>query len=190
MEHRELEVMWNYYYGMSKASMIWKEELEELHYKKMIKRIYEIIDDEFNEVWYLIRDKKEKSYILKSKCRNEYSKDFMQQYKPIYKISSEVIKMFDKGIYPIIFKIPADIYSNFYNEEKNVNYSFFKNYYSCIQNNYKAVREYRNKVEFEVFTKEEDAIYWCSDFSITKDFILKSNTRPLNLIEMVCEYKI
>ena len=193
MEKREIEVMWSYYYGMSKVTMIWEEEIIELHKKGIIKKIYEITDSEFNEVWYLIRDKKEKSYILKSKRGNIYARDIMHTYENdynFYKISSEVIKIFDKGIFPIIFKVPSDKYSYFYNKNNNTNNAFFNNYYCHIENCYKATREYRNKVEVETFNKEEDAIYWCSDFSITKDFILKSNTRPLNLIEMVCEYKI
>lgn len=78
MEKRELEVMWSYYYGMSKVTMIWEQEMMQLHEKGIIKKIYEIIDDEFNEVWYLIRDIKEKSYILKSKCGNEYARDIMK----------------------------------------------------------------------------------------------------------------
>ena len=51
MEKREIEVMWNYYYGMSKATMIWEKEMEQLHNKGIIKKIYEIIDNDFNEIW-------------------------------------------------------------------------------------------------------------------------------------------
>ena len=193
MEKREIEVMWNYYYGMSKVTMIWENEMIELHTKGIIKKIYEIIDNEFNEIWYLVRDNKEKSYIMKSKCGNVYARDIMTKYKKDYcfnTINSEVIKIFDKGIFPIIFKIPSDKYEIFYNEKCNKNNIFFHNYYCKIGNKFKAIREYRNKVEFEIFNKEEDAIYWCSDLSITKDFIIESNVRPLNLNEMVCEYII
>ena len=193
MEKRELEVMWSYYYGMSKVTMIWEQEMRQLHEKGIIKKIYEIIDDEFNEVWYLIRDIKEKSYILKSKCGNEYARDIMKIYKSnynFYTISSEVIKIFDKGIFPVIFKIPSDRCIDFYNEKNNINKAFFNNYYVHSKDGYKAIREFRNKVEIETFNKEEDAIYWCSDFSITKQLILDSDVRPLNLIEMVCEYRM
>lgn len=193
MEKREVEVMWSYYYGMSKVTMIWEKEMVQLHNKRIIKKIYEIIDEEFNEIWYLIRDNKEKSYILKSKSGNVYAKDIMKSYESeyiFYKISPEIIKIFDKGIYPVIFKIPDNKYSSFYNEKDNINNAFFNNYYCSIGNCYKAIREYRNKVESETFNKEEDAIYWCSDFSITKELISRSNARPLNLIEMVCEYRM
>lgn len=193
MEKREIEVMWNYYYGMSKVTMIWKDEMIELDNKGIIKKIYEVVDNEFNEIWYLVRDNKEKSYIMKSKCGNVYARDIMLKYKNNYHfntINSKVIKIFDKGIFPIIFKIPSDKYENFYNEKDNINNIFFHNYYCNIENKFKAVREYRNKVEFEIFNKEEDAIYWCSDLSITKKFIIESNVRPLNLNEMVCEYMI
>ena len=101
MEKREIEVMWNYYYGMSKATMIWEKEMEQLHNKGIIKKIYEITDNDFNEIWYLIRDNKEKSYIIKSKCGNVYARDIMLTYKNNYnfcKISSEVIKIFDKEL--------------------------------------------------------------------------------------------
>lgn len=192
MEKREIEVMWSYYYGMSKVDMIWEQEMKQLHNRGIIRKIYEIIDDEFNEVWYLIRDNKEKSYIIKSKCGNAYAKNIMSVYKKMYKfntVSSEVIKIFDKGIFPIIFKIPSDKYKDYYNEKNNCNNIFLKNYYCHINNNYKAIREYRNKIEIETFNKEEDAIYWCSNFFITKEQIINSNIRPLNLIEMVCEYR-
>lgn len=191
MEKREIEVMWNYYYGMSKVTMIWKEEFQQLHKKQIIKKIYEIIDNEFNEIWFLIRDIKEKSYIIKSKCGNVYAKDIMKEFKSdynFYKIDSEIIKKFDKGLFPVVFKIQSKDYETFYNEITNTNYAFFNNYYCCINNKYKSIREYRNKIEFEVFDKEEDSIYWCSDYSKTKETILKNNIRPLNLNEMVYEY--
>lgn len=193
MEKREVEVMWSYYYGMSKVTMIFEEEIKQLHEQGIIKKIYEVVDNEFNEIWYLIRDNKDKSYIIKSKCGNVYARDIMLNYKNYYKfytISPDVIKIFDKGLFPIIFKIPSDKYNDFYNEKTNTNNAFFNNYYSHTKNGYKAIREYRNKVEIETFNREEDAIYWCSDFSTTKEFILNSNVKPLNLIEMVCEYRI
>lgn len=192
MEKREIEVMWSYYYGMSKVTMIWEEEFEILDHKKIIKKIYEITDNEFNEIWYLIRDKKEKSYIVKSKCGNTYAKDIMKSYEKnyeFYKIDSSIIKIFEKGIFPIIFKLEENKYSDFYNEVTKINSAFFNNYYCFINNEYKAVREYRNKVETETFEKEDDAIYWCSDYLKTKEEIIKNNIRPLNLEEMVYEYK-
>lgn len=191
MEKRELEVMWNYYLGMSKVTMIWEEELNDLHKTKQIRKIYEVIDDDFNEVWYLIRDIKEASYILKSKCGNLYAKDIMKKYKTdydFYEISTEIIKIFQNGFYPIVFKVSESNFNNFYDEKSNKNNVFFNNYYCRTSNGYKAVREYRNKVEYEVFDKEDDAIYWSSDYAKTKAKITKNNIRPLNLSEMVYEY--
>ena len=192
MEKREIEVMWSYYFGMSKVTMIWEEDMEKLHKSKVIKKIYEVIDSDFDEIWYLIRDEKEKSYIIKSKCGNFYAKDIMKKYESEYvffKVSTEVIKIFDKGLYPVVFKVLEKEYSSFYNDKKNINNAFFNNYYWQSGNKYKAVREYRNKVEFEVFNREDDAIYWCSNYEKTKANIMKNNIRPLNLNEMVFEYK-
>ena len=86
-------------------------------------------------------------------------------------------------------KVLEEEYSNFYDDKKNLNNAFFNNYYWQSGNEYKAVREYRNKVEFEVFNREDDAIYWCSNYEKTKAKIMKNNIRPLNLNEMVFEYK-
>ena len=79
MEKREVEVMWSYYYGMSKVTMIFEEEMKQLHEQGIIKKIYEVVDNEFNEIWYLIRDNKEKSYIIKSKCGNVYARDVFEK---------------------------------------------------------------------------------------------------------------
>ena len=47
MDNRELEVMRNYYYGESKAIMIWNEEIELLDINNNIKKIYEIYNKEY-----------------------------------------------------------------------------------------------------------------------------------------------
>lgn len=192
MEKRELKVMWNYYLGMSRVPMIWEKELEQLHRKKAIKKIYEVIDYKFNEIWYLIRDSSERSYIIKAKYGNIYAKDVMKKYRAFYdfyKISTEIINIFEKGIYPIVFKISEDNFDNLYDKSCNKSNAFFNNYYCISKNKYKAVREYRNKIEYEVFDREEDAIYWASDYSKLKEDILKNNIRPLNLFERVYEYR-
>lgn len=192
MEKREYEVMWNYYLGMSKVPMIWEKELEELHISQVIRKIYEVIDNDFNEIWYLVRTNDEKSYILKSKCGNLYAKDIMQKYRELYnfyEVSTEIIKIYEKGYYPVVFKVSENDFFSFYNEKNNKSQIFFNNYYCYSKNQYKAVREFRNKVEYEIFDKEEDTVYWLSDFAISKDEILKNNIRPLNLMERVYEYR-
>ena len=194
MEKREIEVMWNYYYGMSKLPSIGKEELEILDSKNIIRRIYEVIDNEYNETWYLIRDKNERSYVLKSKIRNTYTKDIIKKYISkynFYQLTTDCIKIYDKGFFPIVAKVSEEILNNL-EENKNLNNFIFNNYYCyCkLDDVFKAVRIYRNKAELEVFTNEDDAIYWCFDFSITKEDILKNNIRPLNQKERVYEYKL
>ncbi len=193
MEKREYEVLWSYYYGMGKTTMAGIETIRELDRKKVIKKIYEIIDNDYNEVWYLIRDSKEKSYILKSKCGNAYANDAMREFKnkyEFYKITTDVIKKFNDDVYPIVFKVKEQDFKKYYDETKNINNAFFRNYYCHINNAYKTIREYRNKVEVETFDKETDAIYWCSDFDITKEQILSNDIRPLNLNEKVYNYDL
>ena len=191
MEKREYEILWNYYYGLGKVTKVGIEDIRTLDKKKLIKRIYEIIDNDYNEVWYLIRDKKEKSHILKSKYGNYYANELMKEFNEKYtffKITTDLIKMFDKNIYPIVIKVKEEDFNNFYNNEKNINNAFFNNYYSYIDNTYKSVREYRNKVETETFDKEEDAVYWCSNIELTKQQILSNNIRPFDLKEKVYNY--
>ncbi len=193
MEKREYEVLWNYYYGMSKVEMIWNDKLKKLDDLRIIKRIYEVIDKEYEETWYLIRDTKETSYIIKSKRGNYYSKDFMKLYKNRYKfyqITTDLINMYDDSIYPIVFRLKDDTLYEFYNIDSNTNYAFFNNYYCYHNNLYIGVRIYRNKVESERFEKEEDAIYWCSNYALTKEYILSNNKRPLNIEKMVYKYEI
>ena len=91
-------------------------------------------------------------------------------------------------IYPIVFKIKEQDFGKYYDDLKNINNAFFHNYYCHINNAYKTIREYRNKVEVETFDKETDAIYWCSDFDITKEQILSNDIRPFNLNEKVYNY--
>ena len=192
MEKREFKVLRNCYYGIGKVCSIWRNEIYLLDKKNLIRKIYEVVDDEYNEVWYLIRDINENSFIVKNKYGKEYAKNMMNCYREKYKfnkISTKLIKMFDKNIFPIIFKISSDKYLSFYNEETNKNFAFFDNYYTKINNQYKCVRIYRNKVEFETFSNEEDAIYWCSDYTISKIKIINSAVRPLNLFDKVYIYE-
>lgn len=192
MEKREFEVLNNYYYGISKVSIIWLDDMKLLDTQNKIKRIYEIIDNDYNEVWYLVRDYDEKSYILKSKCGSYYSVDIMKAFKTKYdfcQITTDLIKMYDAKSYPIVFKIKSEDFNYYYNQDKNINTAFFNCYYCCCNNTYKSVREYRNKVEYETFKKEEDAIYWCWNFKSTKSDILSSDIRPLDLKERVYNYE-
>lgn len=192
MEKREYDVLWNHYFGTGKVTMIWEKEMEQLVNAQTIKRIYEVIDNDYNEIWYLVKDNKEKSYIIKTKYGNLYAKDLMKKYEKKYiffKISTEIIKIYDKGLYPVVFKVFDNDINNYYDESKNISYAFFNNYYWQFEDKYKAVREYRNKVEYEAFDSEIDAIYWASNFQLTKSDVLNNNIRPLNLMEMVFEYK-
>lgn len=192
MEQREIKTMQNYYFGMSRVPMICEEKIEELHKSKVIRKIYEVFDNEFNEIWYLVKTVKGKSYIVKSKFGNLYAKDIMKNYRKYYdyyQINTEIIKIFAKGFYPVIFKVSDREFNIFYDKKNNKNNIFFNNYYCYSKNKYKAVREYRNKVEYEIFINEDDAIYWTSDYSKTKEEILKNNIRPFNLKEMVYDLK-
>ena len=191
MERREYEILSNYYYGIGKTELISIEDIKKLDQNQMIKKIYEVIDNDYNEVWYLIKDIKNKNYILKSKCGNSYAiniiKGFENKYK-FYKIATDLIKMFNSNIDPIVFKVNENNFMKYSADKSNINNAFFNNYYCQVNNVYKAIREYRNKVEMEVFEKEEDAIYWCSNFNITKELILSNNLRPFDLYKRVYNY--
>ncbi len=190
MEKRELEVMLNYYRGTSKLPLIWDNDVMELHQKKLIRKIYEVIDKEFDETWYLIRDTKEHSYIVKPKFGNTLSKDMMKKYRKKYdfnRIDTEILKKFENGFFPIVFKVSKIDFRKFYNKLDNKNNAFFNNYYCCWNVKYRAVRIYNNKVEYKTFEDEDDAIYWCSQYKKTKDDILKNKIRPTNLIDYVYE---
>lgn len=192
MEKREFEVLNNYYYGIGKTSIIWLDDMKLLDAQNKIKRIYEIIDNDYNETWYLVRDHDERSYILKPKCGSYYSIDIMKEFKTKYdffQITTDLIKMYDAKKYPIVFKIKSEDFDYYYNQDKNINTAFFNCYYCCCNNVYRSVREYRNKIEYETFTKEEDAIYWCWNLKTTKSDILNSDVRPLDLKERVYNYE-
>ena len=193
MEKREYNILCNYYYGIGKTEIIGIEDIRILYKKNLIKKIYEIIDNDYNETWYLIKDKKEKNYIFKSKYGNSYANNIMKEFKDkytFYKITTDLIKMYNSNIYPIVFKIEENSFYQFYDNKRNINNAFFNNYYCHANNIYKAIREYRNKVEMEIFENEEDAIYWCSDFNITKHQILNTNIRPINIKEKIYYYNL
>ena len=192
MGKREYEVLWNYYYGFGKSSIVSVDTIRSLDNHGIIKKIYEVIDNDYNETWYMIRDVKEKSYILKSKWGSLYAINIMNEFRDkyvFYKITTELIKIYDNGVYPIVFKVNNTSFSEYYDEKKNISKAFFNCYYCCINNEYKTIRKYNNKVETAIFNNEEDAIYWCSDYSITKDKILENNIRPFNLKERVYNYE-
>ena len=187
-----IEVLNNYYYGIGKASIIWLDDMKSLDTQNKIKRIYEIIDNDYNETWYLVRDFDERSYILKTKRGSYYSVDIMKEFKTKYnffQITTDLIKMFDAKEYPIVFKVKSEDFDYYYNRDKNVNTAFFNFYYCKCNNVYKSVREYRNKTEYETFSREEDAIYWCWNLKTTKSDIINSDVRPLDLKERVYNYE-
>ena len=191
IEKRDYEVLRNYYFGLGKTNIIWVDTLKEMDKKGLIKKIYEIIDNDYNESWFLVKDVNNKNYILKSKHGISYSSDVMKEFKNkyiFYKTTTDLIKLYDSNIYPIIFKINCNDFNLYYDEERNINSAFFSNYYCCCKNKYKAVREYRNKVEMAIFIKEEDAVYWCSDFNTSKKRATESNIKPVNLMKKVYIY--
>ena len=190
MEKREMEVLWNFYYGIGQVEMIWIDDVIKLVNDNFIRKIYEITDNDFSEKWYLIRTKAEKSFIIKSKYKNKYAVDIMKEFKNKYKfyeITTDVIKMYDNNIFPIVYKVYTD---NYYDFEENINKAFFNNFYFEKDKKFHAIKEYRNKVKHEIFDKEEDAIYWCSCYELSKDEILINNIRPLNLENIVYDYTL
>lgn len=189
MEKRELEVMWNHHYGTGKAKMVWIDVVDLLDKENKIRKIYQIIDKEYNDSWFLVRDINEASYILKTKKGNEYSVEVMKKYKKkyeFYKVSTELIEIFDRNIYPIAFRLDNSRFDKYYNKEKNISSAFFRNYFTYSNGIYKVVREYRNKVEYEEFENELDALQWCVDFNSDKDnLLIKRN----NLKESIYYYE-
>ena len=178
MEYREFEVMRNYYYGESKTPMIWSEEFNKLDQTNVIRKIYEIKNTKYNETWYVVRDNKEASYILKNRCGNEYAIDIMKLFKEkydFYTINSDVIEIFDDGYFPIVFHISKEEFLSNYVPSRNMSKAFFNNYYCNDGSIYKCIREYRNKVQYEEFSNELDAIYWCYHIKLSKKSVLNIN---------------
>ena len=143
-----------YYYGISKMRIIWKDELEVMDKKGEIKRIYEIVDNEFNEKWYYIKDKKENGYIVKNRIGAAYGANIMEKYKNTYsfcRLGTDLIKIIDDGIFPIVVKVNKENFYNYYDKERNINNFFFNSYYCEEDRRYSAVKSYRNKNEFKSF---------------------------------------
>lgn len=181
--------MWNHYYGTGKALMVWIDVIDNLDKENKIKKIYQIVDKKYNDSWFLVRDNKEMSYILKTRKGTEYSVNTMEKYKNkynFYKISTDIIELFDRGIYPIAFKLDESNFNKYYNKEKNLNYAFFRNYFTFDNGLYKVVREYRNKVEYEEFNNELDALQWCIDFESGKDNLI---VKKHNLLDCIYTYE-
>lgn len=170
MEKRDLEVLKSHYYGFSKSKMIWIEDLEYLDNSDNIRRIYEIVDKKYDEIWYMIKDKEYKTYIMKSKRNNEYSSLLVKPYKEkydIFQIDTKVIEMYDKGIFPIVYKVSQEKFYEYYNKILKDRNSFLNSFY-CYDNDsnkYKAVKIYRNKYEYETFRDELDTIKWCNNLN-------------------------
>ena len=191
MEKRELEVMLKYYVGISKVPLIWEEDMRKLHEEKIIRKIYEVVDNDCNETWYLIRDKKEKSYIVKPKFGMYFAKDMMKKYQKFYKfytVDINIIKMFEKGIYPIVFKVNRSFFYRHYDFEKNTSSTYFNCYYFFSFGKYRVVRKYNNKVEYEIFDEELPAIAWACDFSKNKWQILTETSISPKILDNVYEF--
>ena len=170
MEKRDLEILKSHYYGFSKSKMIWIEDLETLDNSNNIRRIYEIVDKKYDEIWYMIKDKEYKTYIMKSKRNNEYSSLLVKPYKEkydIFQIDAKVIEMYDRGIFPIIYKVSKGKFNEYYNKILKNRNPFLNSFY-CYDdeyNKFKAVKIYRNKHEYETFREEIDAVRWCNNLN-------------------------
>ena len=185
MLKKELEMIHAYYYGISKMRIIWKDELEVMDKKGEIKRIYEIVYNEFNEKWYYIKDKKENGYIVKNRIGAAYGANIMEKYKNTYsfcRLGTDLIKIIDDGIFPIVVKVNKENFYNYYDKERNINNFFFNSYYCEEDRRYSAVKSYRNKNEFQRFDNELEAIKWCRSFKYST-----SNIADKRLIETVYE---
>jgi len=188
MDRKDFEILWNYYYGLGKTKIIWSEEIKELISKNKIRKVFEVIDEEFDEVWYMIKDNKDRRYIVKNKQGDIYARDIMKQYRYKYrfnKIDIEVIKLFANKFYPIVYKVNEEQFTRNYDIRKNKNYAFYNLYYTFTGNYYKGIREFRNKLEYTTFTNEEDMIMWCKEFDINKSEIKERSDKPMNLLNYV-----
>ena len=166
MLKKEYEMIYAYYYGISKMPIIWKTELDHMIKNKQIAKVYEMIDTEYNETWYYIRDIKENSYIMKSRIGRDYGYRIIEKYKndiSIYKIGAEIIHIIEKHVFPIVVKVKQSNFYKYYDINKNINNFFFNNYYCEIDNMYYGVRSYRNRVEYTSFNTELDVIKWCNN---------------------------
>lgn len=160
------EMIRAFYYGISKMKLVWKDEIEQMSNDNRIQKIYEIIDDDYQEVWYYIKDIKENAYAVKYKAGRELSSSIMKKYLKKYnffRVGTQIINLIDNGVFPIVVKVKPDKFLEYYDKLSNRNYFFFNNYY-CEENNvYRTVRAYRNKVSYKEFTNEIEAIKWCRD---------------------------
>ena len=189
MEKRELEVMWNFYYCTGVAKIVWIDFIDKLDIENKIKKIYQVIDKEYNDSWFLVIDDRDRNYLLKTRHGLEYSIVAMSKYKgkyEFYKISTDLIKIYGNGIYPIVFKLNEEQFNRYYHKEENLNSAFFNNYILYDKGIYKTVRDFRNKIEYEEFENKYDAIQWCISPDLSKDnLIIKKN----NLENYIYDYE-
>ena len=165
MLKKECEMIHSYYYGFSKMKIIWEKELSDMVKEKRIRKVYEIIDNDYNEIWYYLRDVNENSYIIKNRVGRNYGYRLMNKYKnklKIYRISTSIISIIDNGIFPITAKVRKEKFFEYYNKEKNTSNFCFNGYYCEDNGVYLAVKSIRNKVEYKEFSDELKTIEWCN----------------------------
>lgn len=172
MLKKDGEMLHAYYYGISKMRIIWNDDLKKMDQDNKIQKIYEVIDSEFNETWYYIKDIKENGYIVKNRLGREFGSKIMNKYKikyPFNRIGTEIMKLIDDGIFPIVVKVKKEKFNIYYDSSKNINNFFFNNYYCESDDKFIAVKSFRNKVEYLEFNDEILAIRWCG----TLDYRIK-----------------
>ena len=175
---KECEMIHAYYYGISKMRIIWEKELDAMVRKNIVRKVIEVVDEEYNEIWYYVRDINENSYIVKNRVGRNYGYRLMNKYKKklkFYRIGTNVIQIIDNGVFPIVAKVRKEKFFEYYNKVKNISDFCFNNYYCEDNDMFFAVKSFRNKVEYKEFDNELDTVKWCNDL----DHVSKSKSKDL-----------
>ena len=157
----DVERMTHYYYGTAKVKTKSFEDFQNIEKQNNIRDIYEIFEDGFVGKWYYVIKKVGSSFAMDYGLNNVSLGIEMEQYMKKYsgkKINAEELKLYQKGIYPVVHKVDENYFYNNYNRKEKINESGYNFLYAETSEGYIANGYYNNMFLYEKFETEEDAI--------------------------------
>lgn len=142
-----VERMTHYYYGKSHIKQISFDEFKSISDDDNILNLYEVYDDGYIGCWYYIIKRLGSSVAIDYGLNNSTLKKLMEPYMEKHnsrRVNVEELKLYRRGIYPIIHKVDSDYFYSNCDIANKKNNSEFDYLYAEVEDGFIGIGQYNN----------------------------------------------
>ena len=142
-----IERMTHYYYGKSHIKQVSFDEFKKISDDNNIMNLYEVYEDGYVGCWYYAIKKVGSSVAIDYGLNNGTLKKLMEPYMEKHnskRVNVEELKLYRRGIYPIVHKVDNDYFYNYCDIENKTNESEFNYLYTELSDGFIGIGQYNN----------------------------------------------